>query len=253
MAHFWDLAERTGIVTGASRGIGQTIVRLLATQGMHLLISGRDVAALEATARLANDDAAESGYDVSEPRVHIQRCDLAESGDVDALFVAAKERFAHLDLLVNNAGMGIFRPVDETSLDDWERVMAVNARGTFLMSRQAFAWMKESGGGRIVNISSVVGLKGYVHQIAYSAAKHAIMGMTKVMAREGQPHHIRVAAICPGGVATEMVTQARPDLNPDELIQPEDVAHAVLFLATQPDTCCTDLIELRRATATPFP
>ena len=107
-------------------------------------------------------------------------------------------------------------------------------------------------GGRIVNIASVVGEKGYVEQVIYAASKHALMGMTKVMAREGQAHDIRVHAVCPGGVATEMVAQARPDLNLAELIQPEDVADAAAFLVEAPASYVVDQLNLRRSGSTPF-
>lgn len=91
-----------------------------------------------------------------------------------------------------------------------------------------------------------------MNQGIYSASKHAVMGLTKVLAREGQPFGIRASAICPGGVATEMLKSARPDLEGSQLIQPEDVARAVRYLATEPETCCTDMIALRRAGSLPF-
>jgi 3-oxoacyl-[acyl-carrier protein] reductase len=163
-----------------------------------------------------------------------------------------RESCSSLFLLVNNAGIGIYGPSDEVKLADWEKLMAVNARGTLLCSQEAFSWMRATGGGRIVNISSVMGVKGYVNQAAYAASKHAIMGLTKVMAREGQESGIRVCVICPGGVATDLVKSARPDLDVSLLIQPEDVARAVLYLAKEPDTCCTDMLSLRRSSAAPF-
>ncbi len=131
-------------------------------------------------------------------------------------------------------------------------MLDVNARGAMLCCREAGAWMKETGGGRIVNISSVVGHKGYENQVAYTASKHAMMGLTKALAREWQPYGIRVSAICPGGVATELVREARPDLDPAGLIQSEDVARAVLYLASEPESCATDFLYLRRAGSTPF-
>lgn len=235
----------TAIVTGGSRGIGRAIVLALAAQGMQVLATGRDTAALAETV------AAAAGF---AGQVTTATCELREPASIAALFAGARAQWPRLDLLVNNAGMGTFGPAADVSATAWDEVFAVDARGAFLVAQEAFRWMQaQPGGGRIINIASVVGLRGYVNQVAYSAAKHALMGATKVMAREGQAHGIRVAAICPGGVATDLVSKARPDLDLSTLIQPADVARAVLYLATEPATCCTDLIELRRAGATPWP
>ncbi len=157
-----------------------------------------------------------------------------------------------MDILVNNAGIGLFGPLEEFSLDDWERVMAVNLRSVFLCSREAILRMKPAGRGHIINISSVVGLKGYVNQGAYTASKHGVVGLTKVLAAELQPLGIKVSAVCPGGVDTELVTRARPDLDRSRLLKPEDVADTVLYLLGLPDRAAVDLIYLRRSTSAPF-
>ena len=237
------ISGRHCIVTGASRGIGRGIARKLVSAGAHVLACARSVDELE-TLREESQEA--------PGRLDICHCDISEPESVDAFYVHAHKTFEALDLLVNNAGFGVFGTVDEVTLADWDQVQQVNARGTFHMAQQAFRWMKGTGGGQIINISSVVGVKGYVNQVAYAAAKHAVMGITKVLAREGQQFGIRANAICPGGVATEMVSQARPDLDPTELIQVDDVVRAVTYLATEPVSCVTDLIELRRAGNTPF-
>jgi 3-oxoacyl-[acyl-carrier protein] reductase len=234
------LDGQTAIITGGAKGIGFAIAARLHAAGMRLLLTGRDTAALEAASAQLGDGADSVA------------CDLAEPAAIAELFVAARCRFSHLDLLVNNAGVGVFGPCTEVALADWDQVMAVNARGAFLCAQAAFRWMQEQAGGRIVNIGSVVSHKGYEHQVVYAASKHALLGLTKVMAREGQAHNIRVAAVCPGGVATEMVQQARPDLDPAELIQPDDVARAVEYLAAEPPSCVTDIIDLRRRASTPF-
>lgn len=232
---------RTSIVTGGAKGIGLAITRALVADGMHVLISGRDREALESVS-------AELGDAVSHTV-----CDLRNPADIAELFDCAQAEFGELFLLVNNAGLGRFGPFEDTSLEDWEEIMDVNARGTFLACKHAYSWMMQQGGGRIINIASVVGYKGYPNQAAYAASKHAMIGLAKVIAAEGQAHGIRAAVISPGGVATEMVKQARPDLDLSTLIQPEDVARAVLYLANEPESCCTDFLNLRRSGATPFP
>ena len=237
-----DLRGRQALVTGGTRGIGRAVVEALGACGMRVLATGRD---RERLARLAADLGPSLELDTVV-------CDNGSADDVEELFRRARALFPRLYLLVNNAAIGLYGPCEEVVREEWDLVMEVNARGYFLCSQHAFRWMRETGGGRIVNISSVVGHKGYVNQVSYAAAKHAVMGVTKVMAREGQEHGIRVSAICPGGVATDLARQARPDLDPDGLIQPADVARAVVFLAAEPETCCTDMLCLRRAGSTPF-
>lgn len=236
-----DLAGRCALVTGGSRGIGRAVVERLLAAGMRVLATGRDAERLQQlAAELACDRLATQVYDQADP------------AQVTQLFGRARQLFPSLFLLVNNAGLGIYGPCETVSLADWDQVQNVNARGLFLCSQAAFVWMKRSGGGRIVNIASVVGHKGYENQVAYTASKHAVLGITKVMAREGLPHGIRVCAVCPGGVATDMVRQARPDLDPQGLIQPQNVARAVYYLAAEPETCCSDVLYLRRSASTPF-
>jgi 3-oxoacyl-[acyl-carrier protein] reductase len=238
-----DLRGRTALVTGASRGIGSAITEALLSEGMAVWAVARGRAGLEHLAERLS---------IYRDLLCIETCDVGKPSDITGLFEHMRTTLTSLFLLVNNAGIGLFGPAEKTASRDWDRSMEVNARGTFLCCREAFAWMKETGGGRIINISSVVGLKGYVDQAAYSASKHAIMGLTKVLAREGQPFGIRASSVCPGGVATDMLKEARPDLQQSLLIQPSDVARAVRYLASEPETCCTDMIQLRRSSSLPF-
>lgn len=237
-----DLQGKCAIVTGGTRGIGRAIVEALGEREMRVLATGREQGRLDQLSRDLGD------------RMDLETlvCDNGDPDQIAALFKHARELFPKLFLLVNNAAVGLYGACDDVVVEEWDLVMDVNARGYFLCSREAYRWMKEGGGGRIVNIASVVGHKGYPDQLSYAASKHAVMGITKVMAREGQEYGIRVSAICPGGVATDLVKQARPDLDAAELIQPADVGRAVLYLASEPQTCCTDLICLRRANSTPF-
>ena len=162
------------------------------------------------------------------------------------------ERFLRLDILVNNAGTGVFGPLAETSTDAWDEVMRVNARGPFILCREAIPHLKKQRRSHIVNISSVVGVKGYQNQSAYAASKHALMGMTKVLAREVRDLGIRVHAVCPGGVDTKLVASARPDLDTSVLIRPEEIADAVLFLVTREGNAVIDEIHLHRESSTPW-
>lgn len=226
--------KKTALVTGASRGIGEAIAWRLAAEGFRLVLTARDAGRL-ARVRMACE---ERGAEV----VCIP-ADLSNEAEVLELFAQA----GAIDLLVNNAGIGIFNPLAEVSLEEWRQVQRINVEGAFLCLREAMRGMKGRG-GRIINISSVVGVKGYPNQGAYGASKHALLGMTKTAIEEGRESNIRVHAICPGGVATEMIKQSRPDLTDfSTMIQPSDVADAVAYLCGLPPNITVDAIHLRRA------
>jgi NAD(P)-dependent dehydrogenase (short-subunit alcohol dehydrogenase family) len=157
-----------------------------------------------------------------------------------------------MDILVNNAGIAINRTLQETSCEEWDRMMNINARAPFLLCKAALPHLKQSGRGTIIQIVSVVGVKGYVDQGAYSASKHALMGMSKVLAQEVQSDNVRVHTILPGGVATEMISSVRPDLDPAYLMQPKEIAEIVMFLLTHQGNAVIDSINVRRAASTPW-
>ena len=131
-------------------------------------------------------------------------------------------------------------------------MLNTNIRGTFLCCREALKLMLAAKRGYIINIASVVGFKGYPSQAAYTASKHAVMGLTKSLAAEVQGQGIRISAILPGGVDTQMATDARPDLNREELLQPEDIAQGVLYLLSLSERAAVDQIYIRRRNSTPF-
>jgi len=178
--------------------------------------------------------------------------DLAQEEECISLIRFAIESYHRLDILVNNAGMGVFGPLEKVTTSQWDTVMAVNARGPFLLCREAIPFLKKQSRSFIINITSVVGKKGYIHQSLYSASKHAVMGMSKALAKEVQDLGIRVHAICPGGVDTEMVSRARPDLDRSILMEPEEIADIVDFLVTRTGNAAIDEISVRRQTSTPW-
>jgi 3-oxoacyl-[acyl-carrier protein] reductase len=236
-----DMRDRIAIVTGASRGIGAAIARALAGEGAQVALVARSADDLEDV---------RAGIEAAGGTAWAVPADMAREDEVRRAVQAAVAHGGRVDILVNCAGIGVFAPLAETTLEDWDRVMAVNARGPFLMCREALPHM--SAGGCIINIASVVGVKGYVRQGAYTASKHALLGMTKVLAQEVQPRGIRVHAVCPGGVDTDMVASARPDLDRSDLMTPDEVADIVLFLIHQPGRAVVDQINVRRATSAPW-
>lgn len=241
--HQRPLEGKVAIVTGAGRGIGRSIALTLARNGVRVSLAARTEAELQA---VQSEIESFGGQAASFPT------DVSREAEVISLVRNTVERFGRLDILINNAGIGIFGPLVETTTEQWDRIMAINARGPFLLCREAIPYLKKQEQAFIINIASVVGVKGYVNQAAYSASKHAVMGMTKALAKEVQSDGIRVHAICPGGVDTQLLSQARPDLDRAVLMQPEELADIVLFLVTRQGNAVMDEIHVRRAISTPW-
>jgi 3-oxoacyl-[acyl-carrier protein] reductase len=237
------LNQKVAIVTGAGRGIGRVIALTLAQNGARVSLAARTQSKLEA---VQAEIEAFGGEAASLPT------DVTNESEVIALIRNTVERFGRLDILVNNAGIGVFGRLTEITTEQWDRIMAVNARGPFLLCREAIPYLKQQEISFIININSVVGVKGYANQAAYSASKHALLGLTKSLAKEVHQDGIRVHTINPGGVDTELIDQARPDLDRSVLMQPQEIADIVLFLVTRQGNAMIDEINVRRAASTPW-
>ena len=238
-----DLHNRVALVTGSGRGIGAAIATMLAKNGAHVILSARS----EDQIKSVTKEILYSGFSAE----YIS-CDISDESSVVDLFKAIRKNHGRLDITINNAGLGIFGPIVNFSASDLDKVLQINIRGTFLCCREALRLMAESASGYIINISSVLGVKGYANQAAYTASKHGIMGLTKSLAKEAQPLNIRVSAILPGGVDTEMVQQSRPDIEKDKLMQPTDIAEAVEYLLSLSERAAVDELYIRRKDSQPF-
>ena len=237
------------LVTGASRGIGKVIAMQLATDGYDLAIVGRNSASLQKTAQEISDYSKLSG---SAVRVLPVAADLEEEQAAGLIVEKTVEAFGGIDLLVNCAGLSHKGPFTIVTPELWNRIFAVNARAPFFICREALPYLKASAKPMVINIASVVGFKGYIDQSVYASSKHALTGFTKVFAKEVQPFGIRVHLVSPGGVATEMVKEMRPDIAPDELIQPEEIAEIVHFLVTRKGAGTIDQFYIRRYSCLAF-
>jgi len=237
------LAQKVALVTGSSRGIGRAIALALAGGGATVVLTGRDKTALAGTA----DEIKRAGG-----RVRLFAADLAAETEILDLVGFVRSECGRLDILVNNAGLTFGGPVGETSTATWDALMAVNARAPYILCRELLPLLRAAERGYIINISSVVGVKGYAQQTAYTASKHALRGLSIALAEELRGTNVRVHVVCPGGVATELVTRVRPDIKTDELIQPGEVAELVLYLVTHQGNAVMDELHLRRATAAPW-
>ena len=219
------------VVTGAARGIGRRVALTLAERGYA--VAANDLDAPEGT--LDELEWIGNGA-LSLPG------DVADEDAVLGMVEAVVERFGRADVLVNNAGISLISPAEETTLFDWNRTLAVNLTGPFLMCREFGKRMLERGSGSIVNVSSVAGLLGIADRAAYNASKHGLIGLTRTLAAEWGGHGIRVNAVCPAWVKTEMDVedQAGGGYTDEDIVgrvpmgrfaKPEDVARAVAFLA----------------------
>ena len=238
-----DLQNKIALVTGSGRGIGRSISKALANSGAQVIVCSRTAKEIE---EVVSEIASNNGQSIAVT------ADVANEAEVVSMFEAIVTRFGRIDILVNNAGIGRFGRVADFDVRQFDELMAVNLRGTFLCCRQALKLMIPQKNGYIINISSVVGIKGYPNQAAYTASKHGVMGFTKSLAVEAQEHNIRVSAILPGGVDTELFHEARDDVETAAMMHPTDIARAVLFLLSLSERAAIDQIYIRRKSSSPF-
>ena len=227
-----DLSGSVALVTGASGGIGQAVSAVLARSGakvgLHYLTHSDTAAELEASITAAGGEAALFGGDVSDP------------DEVAGMVRGVTERWGKLDILVNNAGITRDALMLRMSPEAWDDVLNVNLRGAFLCTKQALIHMVRQRYGRIVNMSSVVGVSGNPGQANYAASKAGLIGFTKAVAREVASRNVTVNAVAPGYITTNMVEQLSEDVRNQVLARiplgrfgtPEDVAEVVAFLCS---------------------
>lgn len=216
------LAGQVALVTGASRGIGRAVAARLAADGAAVVLAARDADAL---ARNAEQIRASGSQVLAVPT------DVRDEASVAALFAAAGQHLGPVSIVINAAGAVAKAPLAEMPLALWEEVLAVNLRGTFLCCRAAFQMMLAHGGGAIVNFSSLSGVpkvEKFPGMGAYVASKFGVAGLSEMLAVEGRPHNIRVLAVSPGAVDTEMLREAAPHLRAG--MTPEQMAAIVAFL-----------------------
>ena len=238
-----QLHGKVALITGASGGIGTEIARRFARDGLNLVLCGRSEEKLEKTSAIAKEYGVET---------MVYACDLTADGAAAACVQAVLERFGRLDILVNNAGMALSCPFEETTAEQFDKIMTLNVRAPYFLCQAALPALRNSDHATILNIASVVGHKGYPLQSAYAASKHALIGMSKSLANEVYTENIRVHVIAPGAVFTDMVRIARPDLSDEGMILAEDIAEIAAFFVEHRTNAVIDEIQVHRAGKAPF-
>jgi NAD(P)-dependent dehydrogenase (short-subunit alcohol dehydrogenase family) len=238
-----QLNEQVAIVTGASRGIGKAICLALAKEGAAVVLAARALNKLRETAEQVT---AVGG------KAEIVFTDVAEEESIKNLAKLTNDRFGRLDILVNNAGITHSAELEQTATKDWDRLFNINTRAPFILCRETLPLLKKAPKAYIINVCSIVGVKCYPLQSAYTASKHALRGMTKSLAEELRGSNVKVHLICPGGIDTDMIRIIRPDIKRQDLMQPEEIAELVLYLVTHKGNAVIDELHIRRAAAPPW-
>ncbi len=218
------LQDKVALVTGASKGIGLGIARGFAREGASLILAARPSPQLEAAER----EMKSFGGDVLAVSA-----DVTEEAQVEQLFAAVQQRFGRLDVLVNNAGAFDGGPIDQLSVEAWDKVIAVNLRAPFLCTRAALRIMKPQRLGRIINIGSISGQRVRPGSAPYSTSKHGLWGLTQVTALEGRDHGITCCCLHPGNVKTERRFSDRAE-DAEPMMTPDELAEVAILMASLP-------------------
>lgn len=233
-----DLNGRVAVVTGASTGIGRAIARALGEAGCSLAICARTRSDLETAAASLRETAA--------PRVLAITCDVSDEEEVAGLLEGVLDDLGTPDVLVNNAGVGVFGRFHDLGVEDFDRTFGVNVRGTFLCSRAFVPPMIEAGGGVIVNVASLAGKNAFAGGSVYAASKHAVMGLSKCMMLDLREDGVRVLTVCPGSVDTPFF-EKQDHMAPDRgrILSPDDVAELVVTAIRLSDRGTVSEVEIR--------
>jgi len=230
------LEKKVAVITGGSRGIGFSIAEAMLREGASVVISGT-----------SNDhlDAAKTNLASYSGRVSAVQADVRRYEDVEGLMATAARDFGGLDILINNAGVGVFKPVAETTVEEWHRVLDTNLSGVFYGCHAAIPHMKKRGGGWIINISSLASKNAFVNGGVYCASKSALNAFSETLMQEVRYDGIRVAYVLPGSVNTGF--GGLSNTKSEWALMPEDVARAVVDLVAFPARSLPSRVEIRPA------
>lgn len=218
-----QLNDRVAVITGAASGIGKEIARTFAVAGATVAIADRDAAAAHAAADELSSDGA---------RTMAVAMDVTSESEVDSGMAAVAAAFGRIDVLVSNAGIQVVAPLDELPFADWKRLLAIHLDGAFLTTRAALRYMYQQGGGSIIYMGSVHSKEASLLKAPYVTAKHGLIGLAKVVAKEGAKHGVRANVICPGFVRTPLVERQIPEQAEKLGISAEEVVRNIMLKDT---------------------
>lgn len=230
-----QLQGKTAVVTGATRGIGRAIAEALAADGCNVVVSARHEADCVRAAEEISAHGPGGALGVA--------CDVSVNADCEALMKAAADRFGRIDILINNAGIGRFKPVREMTPDHWDSVIGTNLNGLFYCTHAALPHLLKAGTSWVINIGSLAGKNAFPGASAYNASKFGLIGFSEALMQEVRHDGVRVSYIMPGSVATDFEGSATP--NADWMIQPEDIAGIVIDLLETPERTLPSRVEVR--------
>ena len=239
-----SLKDKIAFVTGSSGGIGREICLSLAKQGVIVVQFGGSNK--EKLTALQTEITALGG------KSYIYPGNLKDESTLNSLFDKAVAEVGGVDILINNAGVALSCSLQDTPSKTFDDIMTINAKVPFLLIQKSLPYLKQSKRASIINIASVVAHQGYPLQSAYTASKHALLGLTKSLANEVYQDGIRVHAISPGGVFTDMIKISRPDLTGEGMIAPSEIADIVMFLLVNRGNAVIDEIVVHRLNKPPF-
>ncbi|HSE51733.1 MAG TPA: SDR family NAD(P)-dependent oxidoreductase [Gemmatimonadales bacterium] len=232
------MPQHVALVTGATAGIGRATAFALGRAGYRVGVCARTAGAVEElVAELRADGISAAG----------RAADVGRAEPVAALVKSVTAELGPVDTLINNAGIAIIRPLTELSVEEWDATMATNLKSLFLVTRAVLPGMLERGSGIIVNVASLAGKNPLVGGTAYAASKHAVLGFSKSLMLEVRTHGVRVLAICPGSVNTALIRNIRSPSREGEVLEPEDVAQAILDAVRMPARATVSEIDIRPA------
>ncbi|MEO5930388.1 MAG: SDR family NAD(P)-dependent oxidoreductase [Candidatus Kapaibacterium sp.] len=224
------------LVTGGSSGIGAAVARMLAAEGATIVLASRNEGKLRQVAETLPD----------RSRTLIIPTDVGDEEQVRGMIEKTIKGFGKIDVLVNNAGFGVFGSIVDLTSEEFDRVLRVNLRGTFLCMKYALPGMYERNRGTVINISSLAGKHGFAGGAAYCSSKFGVMGLAECAFNEARSHNVRMVTICPGSVDTMFFDEANTTSpNRDKILQPEDVAATVLLALTLPERALVRELDIR--------
>jgi NAD(P)-dependent dehydrogenase (short-subunit alcohol dehydrogenase family) len=238
------LSGRTAFITGAASGLGAALANILAAAGADIVAADIRAGALQALAPRLREHGV---------RVEAAELDVSDPAQALAAIERTCERMGRLDILVNNAGIDVTLPIDELQEADWMRVIGTNLNGPFLLAKHAASHMRRRGSGDIVNIASTAAKRAWPNASAYHASKWGLLGLSHALHAELRPHGIRVTAVVAGGMRTPFLLDRFPELDPDVLQDPADVAQAILGILLLPRTSVVPELTVLPARETSWP